>query len=225
MDVPQARRLTAPSWINARSVLGLLLFAAAWFGAQQVVNDAESTVRVWAAATDLGQDAVIDAEDLTAVDVHLPSDVVNGYVLAARPLEGWRVSRPLREGELISSAWLVDAASVTDTREISVPVIPEHAVGGRLRPGDRVDVYATFDAGDVRARTVVVVRAAEIVDMTSSEGVVLGVDAVTGVTLAVDTHEAARLAFALQTAAIDVVKVVGSADATGSSSVRLGDFP
>jgi Flp pilus assembly protein CpaB len=225
VDVPQARRLTRPAWVNLRTALGLALFSGAWVGTQQVLDHGDTTVAMWAAARDLGQDHEVGPGDLTAVDVRLPGDVADGYASVALSLEGFRISRPIGAGELVPEGWLVDQSEALEGRAISVPVVPEHAVGGELRPGDRVDVFATFNAEDLRARTVVVVRSAEVVEVMSSGGVVLGEEAVTGITLAVGTEEAARLAFAVRAAEIDVVKVVGVGDATEATTVRIGDFP
>ena len=55
-------------------------------------------------------------------------------------------------------------------RDVTIPVTPEHALGGAIRPGDRVDVYATFDKGTDVARTLTVARTATVRGVTRSDG-------------------------------------------------------
>lgn len=107
---------------------------------------------------------------------------------------------------------------------MTIPVTPEHAVGGRLRAGDRVDVYATFDSGDDRARTSLLVRGVEVLDVVETGGLVAGEESVVGLTVAVTPSEAARLAFAIRTAELDVALVAGAAGDEGSGTVTAEDF-
>ena len=152
MDVPQARRLERASWINGRTLLGLLIFAAALFGGQRVMQNAENTVTVWTAARDVPGGEVIDRTHLRVAEVRLPSDLLASYALASTPLEGTVATRPIAAGELFSTAWIADGTELDSGRVISIPLQPEHAVGGTLSPGDRIDILATFDAGEARAR-------------------------------------------------------------------------
>ncbi len=67
----------------------------------------------------------------------------------------------------------------------------------RLRPGDHVDVYVTFDPGQVSADadpTLTVAAAVPVLALDRDEAV--GDAATTGVTLMVDVEEAPRLAYA-----------------------------
>lgn len=225
MDVPGARRLSRPRWANSRTILGLVLFVTALLVGRGVLEGAKTTVTVWAAARDLPQDETLDVSELTRAEVKLPAGVAAAYAPATEDLDGAVLTRPLVAGELIPRAWLASGASVEAGRSMTIPVTPEHAVGGRLRPGDRVDVYATFDSGDVRARTSVLVRGVEVLDVVETGGLVLGEEAVAGLTVAVTPSEAARLAFAIRTAELDVALVAGAADAEGPATVRAEDFP
>ena len=92
---------------------------------------------------------------------------------------------------------------------MTIPVTPEHAVGGTLRPGDVVDVYATFNAADLRARTELVVEGAEVLDVVTAGGLVVSDDSMIGVTVAIDPDAAGALAGAIRTAEIDLVRVAG----------------
>ncbi|HEX2295189.1 MAG TPA: Flp pilus assembly protein CpaB [Actinomycetota bacterium] len=224
MDVPSARRLARPRWLNPRTVLGLVLFAGALLVGRAVLDGAKTTVAVWAAAHDLRRDEALDAGDLVPAEVKLPADVAAAYAGAGEDLEGAVLTRPLVAGELIPRAWLATGPAAVAGRSMTIPVTPEHAVGGRLRPGDRVDVYATFDSGDVRARTSLLVREVEVLDVVSTGGLVVGEEAVVGVTVAVTPSEATRLAFAIRTAELDVALVSGAADGEGPTTVSAEDF-
>jgi Flp pilus assembly protein CpaB len=224
MDVPQARRLTRPSWINLRTVLGLLLFCAAFLTGQRVLDNARMTVAVWAAARDLGTDTVIDADDVTVVDVKLPDSSMSLYAPASADVTGAVLTRPVRAGEMIPAQSIAGARESATGRSMTIPVTPEHANGGVLRPGDRIDVFATFDAGDVRARTALVVRAVEVLDVVTAGGLVGESESAVGITVALTPEDAARLVLAIRTAEVDVARVTGGATGRGPQTIRADDF-
>lgn len=225
MDVPAARRLETPVWLNGRTILGLLLFCGAVLGGQRLIESSSATTLVWAAARDLPQDATVSAGDLRPVEIRLPSDLASSYVGSGRSLVGSVVTRAIFEGELIHSGWLSDAATGGEGRSMTLPVSPEHAVGGNLRSGDRVDIYATFDPGDARARTTLLARDVQIVEVVTAGGFALDEEALVGLTVSVSPEEATRLAFAIRTAEIDVVRITGDATGASTTTVRAGDFP
>jgi Flp pilus assembly protein CpaB len=224
-QVGGAARVSRPTWANLRTALGLLLFCAALLAGQRVLDDARGTVDVWTAARDIPPDQELTSADLVATPVHLPPELLDEYVVASTDLEGAMVMRPVMEGELLSSAAIAEGTLASAGRSMTIPVAPEHAVGGALRPGDRIDVFGTFDAGDARARTVLLVRGVSIIQVVEAGGLVVGEEAVVGVTVSVTPEEAARLAFAIRTAELDVVRVDGNPQAGSDVTVRAGDFP
>lgn len=224
MDLSQARRLTRPRWVNLRTTLGLVLFVTSLVIGRSVLEGAETTVRMWAAARDLRQDQTLTSSDLVAADVKLPSDVAAAYAAAESDLEGAVLMRPVRAGEMIPSGWVATGATATAGRSLTIPVTPEHAVGGGIRTGDRVAVYATFDAGSDRARTTLLVRDVEVLDVVEAGGLVTGEEAVVGLTVAVAPAEAARLAFAIRTADLDVALVSGAPASAAETTVTAEDF-
>lgn len=224
-DVGGAVRVNRPTWANLRTSLGLLLFCAALLGGQRVLQDAQNTVEVWTAARDLPQDQALTSADVVPKAVHLPPELMDEYVVASTDLDGAVVMRPVMEGELLSNAAIADGAVASAGRSMTIPVAPEHAVGGALRPGDRIDVFGSFDAGDARAKTLLLVRGVSIIHMVEAGGLVMGEEAVVGVTVSVTPEEAARLAFAVRNAEIDIVRVDGNPEAGSDVTVRAGDFP
>jgi len=223
VDIPHARRVTRPTWVNARTIGGVLLFCLAFLAGRQVLDAQRETVVVWAAARDLPADSVLGADDLRLIEAKLPSSQLSHYVMGSSDLEGTIVTRALHAGELIPGSWVAPVASNGADRTMTIPVAIEHANGGVLAPGDRIDVLATFDAGDPRARTQMLLRAIEVHDVVTAGGLVED-EAVVGVTVSVTADEAARLAFAIRTGEIDITRVIGASGSGIPNTVRAEDF-
>jgi Flp pilus assembly protein CpaB len=224
VDVPVARRLDRPAWLNLRSVLGALLFLLAFAGGQQILSSAKDTTLVWTAARDLPVNIPLQASDLEVAEVRLPASLLARYASAEADVEGRLLTRPVAAGELLATRWLVTEPEGDRGSAISIPVTPDHAVGGGLQPGDRIDVLATFDAGDIRARTETVLAATDVIEVARAGGFVTGEEAVAGVIVAVSSTEASRLVFALRNADIDIVRVDGGAGGKRGTTVRADDF-
>lgn len=224
MDIAVARRHARAPWINLRTILGLILFFSALLAGQRFLEEARTTVSVWSSTRNLPQDHVLSPDDLDLVEARLPASVLTRYVVADESLEGAILTRAIGEGELIAAEW-VTLEQVTDTsRSMTIPVAPEHAVGGALKPGYRVDVFATFDAGDLRAKTSLLLRGAEVLEVVQAGGLTLSEDSLVGVTVSVSPEDAARVAFAIRTAEIDLVHVTGAVGTGDTSSVGPEDF-
>lgn len=213
-----------PGWVNARTVLGLLLFSVAFLGAQRLIADARSTVPVLVAARDLPSDHPLAAGDFVRAEVALPPELMSRYALGSHDLEGVALIRPVAKGELIALSGVARGSYVDEGRAMTIPITAEHAVGGDLQPGDRVDIFATFDSGDVRARTVPVAQSVEIINPVEAGGLVTGEASVIGVTVAVTPQQAAELTFAIRSAELDVVRMEDAAT-TRVDTVTARDFP
>lgn len=224
MDVPVAGRLARPAWVNVRSVLGALLFLLAFAGGQRILSAARETTMVWTAARDLAVNTPLEADDLVVAEVRLPESLQFHYATETDDLVGRFLSRPVAAGELVATQWLISRAARERGSAISVPVTPDHAVGGFLSPGDRIDVLATFDAADVRARTETILSGAEVVDVVRAGGLVTGDQAAVGVLVAVSPSEASRLAFAIRSAEIDIVRLDGGRGSRAGTTIRADDF-
>lgn len=223
MEAPVARRVERPGWLNLRTVLGVVLLVVAFVAGRAALEGADDTVAVWVAAHDLPQGEVLGASDLEVSKVRLPAAVMDGYETASRSLQGRTLTRAVRAGELIPVDAAVGSSSSTSS-VMTVPVAPEHAVGGALNPGDRVDVLATFDAGQPGARTVVVSRGLQVQQVVASSGLISGGDSMIGITVSVPPQDVSRLAFALRSADIDVVKAAPGGDDDIPSQVDGGDL-
>ncbi len=182
------------------------------------------TVGVWAAARDLASDGPLSEEDVAMVEVNLPGSVIDRYVLATTDIDGAILTASVGAGELIPASRLATELESETARAMSIPIEPEHAVGGDLGPGDRVDILSTFSSGDLRAKTIVLLRGALVLETVQTTSMALGDGQVIGLTISVSPEDAPRLAFAIRTGEIDVVKVSGSVGAGGTSTVGTGDF-
>jgi Flp pilus assembly protein CpaB len=224
MDIPAARRIERPRWVNGRVLLGLVLFLAAFGGGQRVLAAADDTVQVWSASGDLASGTQLTAENLVPVDVHLSGPTMSSYVQSTEDLTGATLTRSVIGGELIPSGSLVSAGADPSLRTMTIPVTPEHAVGGDVAPGQKVDVIATFDSGDVRARSVTLLQGAEVADIVTGGGLTLSEDAVLGITVQVSPKDATRLAFAIRTAEIDIALTTSTDKDSVGGSVTGADF-
>ena len=123
------------------------------------------------AAADLDAGHVLTRGDLSEAEVRASRgrwSPGSSAPIAARPV-GRVLRTPVRAGAAIPSTRSV--ARVPAGRDVTIPVTPEHALGGAIRPGDRVDVYATFDKGtDVGADADGRARSATVRGVTRSDG-------------------------------------------------------
>ena len=223
MRVAEARRAAAPDWLNVRTTMGALLFLISLVAGSVVLSSAESGTHVWSAAEDLPEGAILRREDLELVMVDLPASQLSAYLGSSIAPEGLTLLKPLRRGELVSAGWVTEEGAVS-ARSIAVPVSSDHAVGGALRPGDLVDVLATVKEVSGQPETTVLVQGAEVEGLLRSEGMVMEGEAFAGLTLSVAPEEAAKIAFALRTADIDVVRVEGPPAPASVTSIRAGDL-
>lgn len=88
-------------------------------------------------------------------------------------LEGRRVPFRLEAGTVVSSDMLVPPSDLSPTeREIAINVDAVTGVAGRVRPGDRVDMYAVFaDVAGLPAQVRVLVRDVRVVTLGGTQTV------------------------------------------------------
>ena len=133
--------------LSRRRPLAALVAATAVFAAVHELRPPPPAVEpVVTAARDLPAGTTLEHEDLTTVDFAAgtaPSGLANdavGRVLAA----------PLRAGEPVTDVRLVGAAmAATYAGTVAMPVrLPDAAMAGLLRVGDRIDLVAADPQGD-----------------------------------------------------------------------------
>jgi Flp pilus assembly protein CpaB len=205
----RARRLPR---VDARLVVGVLLVALSIAGGLRFAAAADRTVGVVALARDLPANHLLTADDLVAARIHASDSVLDGLVRADRmtSLVGRVLLFPIAGDGLVPREAI--AARPRQGREITVPVAPEHALGGRVRVGDRVDVLGSFTKATTDARTLTVVHDAEVTEMVRSSGLFGAREGeLTALTLSVPPDDAVFLAFAIRNADLDIVRTTGAA--------------
>jgi len=219
---PAAARLRQPRWLDGRLVVGVLLILTSIVVGANVVRAADKSVLVWKTARALPVGITLADDDVVAARVRLFGVDQARYLDAtrgARPT-GRLLSRDIGSGELLPAAALAAEGETTPTRLVTVPIARSHAVGGRLRRGDRVDVIATFRISAQVSQTRAILKAALIEEIVEEDEGFGGGDGY-AVTLKVAPAQALLLASALQTAELDLLLVQAAGDSIGD----VGDQP
>ena len=224
LAVPAVRRLRIPT-VDARVVGGVVLVAISIVGGLRLTRAPEPATRVYVAAADLAEGHVLSRDDLQVGEVRASEGVLGGLARwgRGRPPVGLPLRVPLQEGAAVS----VDAlgTAVAAGREITIPVTPDHALGGEVRAGDRIDLFATFDKGTDAARTMTIARAATVHGVVRSDGLFgQHAGAITALTLDVAPDAAIAVAFAARNAELDVVRSRGALDGRGRDRYDAGDL-
>lgn len=185
-------------------------------------NAAGPATRYVVATRAVGPGERLGAEHLTTVALDLPPAQRRTAFSDPRSVVGRIALGPLGAGELVQATGLGDAPAAGG-RELTFGVAPTWAVGGRLVPGDRIDVYATYGDGassqTLRILSGVIVQR---VDGGSSDRLGdAGRQAVT-VALAPGT-DAAPVVNAVQSAEVTVVRTTGDVDRSTNDPGRPDD--
>ncbi len=193
--------------VDTRLLLGLVLVVVSIGGGLALFRAADHTVPVLAASRDLPAGHVIAPGDVHVARVRVDDKVLRGLVRGDRKasITGQVLLAPVSGNALIGASTV--GRERAREREMTVPITSEHALGGSLRVGDRVDVLATFAKGGKDARTLTVAHGAQVVDTVRTKGI-LGERSgdLSALTLAVNADDAVYLAFASHTAELDVVR-------------------
>lgn len=158
---------------GTRSVVGGLLVAVAALGTWLLATDAgaEEGTRYVVASRAVGPGERLSDADLAWARLDLPDDQRAHAFSDARELEGTVALGPIAPGELLQAGAIGPAAGTPEEREVSFAVDADWAVAGRLRSGDRIDVFATDSTGDDAASARVLADATiRRIDDTESDG-------------------------------------------------------
>ncbi|HZJ47697.1 MAG TPA: RcpC/CpaB family pilus assembly protein, partial [Acidimicrobiia bacterium] len=138
--------------------------------------------------------------------VHAQGDVQDRMIEVGEVtgLIGMVVTRSIPSGTLLFERDLFMPSATV--RAMSIPVDPEHAVGGTLRAGDRVDVLQSADGA---ARYVLV--GAEVLTVSDGSSGALGGSGRYAITVALDAESALEIAAALSEGTLDLVRSTGAA--------------
>lgn len=152
------RRLGLPS---GRAVIGGLLMAIAAVGTflAYVGATTDDPVEVLIAARDLRPGHTITAEDVDLVPVELPGSV-RGLFGSIDAAVGRRVVAAVDSGEFLQASATTQVVKGAESLEIAIALPGNRAVGG-LSPGERVDVFSTWN-GSVTELIAVDARVLEV---------------------------------------------------------------
>lgn len=143
---------------NSRAIAGALLITLSVFGvywAWAAASRPPTTMYV-VAASDLVVGDRIAPTDLRLMAMELPDALRTKAFTSVDELDGAVVVGPVRAGELLQTGVVVRSLAEAGQQEMSFAIEPSRALAGRLRPGQRVDVLATFGVGADTYTTVVV---------------------------------------------------------------------
>lgn len=108
--------------------------------------------------------------DVGLVPLNLPDPGVRrGVFGSTAALVGASVVTPIAAGSLVESSQVVGRGGPLGSREISLTLDRSRAVGGTLKPGEYVDVLATFGTGS-ESYTAVVVPHVRVLTLSSGGG-------------------------------------------------------
>jgi Flp pilus assembly protein CpaB len=205
--------------LSAASMLALVL------GLRQVLPPQQT---VLAATHDLAAGAVIGTNDVAPVRVNMPESMLQASIAgdATDQVVGQHLGTSIHAGQVLAPYQF--AASHTSVgsgrRQLTVPVEPYTASGGRIGPGDLVTVLAVpRQAGTIAVqRATVVLDRVRVVDVgrADSSGTVLsgstastsGTGKLTWVTFDVSVDDAAQLEAAAESSAHLNLALVGGDD-------------
>jgi Flp pilus assembly protein CpaB len=193
------RRSTLP---GGRAALGGLLMAIAAVGVFLAYTDATRgpTGHVIVADRELRAGETIAADDLRRVTAQLPGDA--GTFEDASELVGRAVLGPIGAGEIVQAGSVTDDRGEATAHEVALTLPRSQIAVGRLKQGERVDVFVTSDD-----RTTSVVRDARVVQITNQEdGSLTSAREITLVVAVPSGDAVAAMVHALRTGDVTVVR-------------------
>lgn len=192
-------------------MLGGVLVALAMIGAVVVSRSsgAPAAVPTVVASTAIAPGESLGPHNLTVTPLALPDEVVDRTYADTDPLAGTVARSHLSEGDILQRGAVVESSAsqraAAPSHEVSLRIDLDRAVDGRLEPGDRIDVLATYGSG-LDASTFVVLSDTHVLSATRAEGGVATGRTLT-LTLALDTRaDALALTHAVDNADITVVR-------------------
>ncbi|MGH8947053.1 MAG: RcpC/CpaB family pilus assembly protein [Acidimicrobiia bacterium] len=184
-------------------VLALLAFALNYLALQ----DRDATVLVAVADQPLAAGSLLVLDDLRLVPVASDFAGVDSMLTEAELVsrDGWVLDRPVAADGVIEEGMLVEPGAPSGLRAMSIPVDIEHAVGGGLGPGDRIDIISTADD-----ESIFVVTDVAVLSVADRSAAVLGGIGAFHIVVAVDAEQALSLAGAIADGEFEVVRSTGA---------------
>ena len=198
------RRRGLPS---GRAVVGGFLVAAAAVGVFAAYTDATAQPHTSyaVAAQDLAPGEQLTASMLELVALDLPDEQRRRSYDAVAPLIDATVVEPLLAGELIQEGSLVVTGAAEGSRTVSFAIDPAHAVNGSLKPGERIDILATFGSG-AESCTHQVAADVAVVAVNETTGSLVGEGGMTMTVEVADAPTGVAVAHAANAGAVTLIR-------------------
>ncbi|MFL6204711.1 MAG: SAF domain-containing protein [Acidimicrobiales bacterium] len=214
MEITRRRALP-----GGRAVLGGVLMAVAAVGVFLAYEQAgrEPTDSIVVAARPIRLGEVIEASDLRTVHGQLPGGAP-GFA-RVELLVGHVALGPISEGEIVQPGAVTDEGAAEPVHEVAITLPGRQIAVGRLKPGERVDVFVTYDD-----RTRSVVRGAQVVQIDAEDSASLTSDREISLVVAVPSDQTvAALVHALRTGDVTVVRSTFAEASTDDQLLYEGD--
>lgn len=214
---PRASRLAAPSWLDARLVLGVVLVLLAVVAGARIFAAADNFTPVFVARTALVPGEHLSTGDLTVGQVRFGSGAA-AYISAARAPVGYVVTRYVGAGDLVPlDALSAKPAATSAARLVSVPVEPGH-LPSDLGRGDLVDIFLTAKSGSgTNVPTPREVVSSVPVDSYDDGSRSLSGATAASVVIAVPRDRVVEVVQAIESGTVDLVRVPATAAALAPS--------
>ena len=203
----RVRRRNPLTRVSAAHLLMLLAAVLAFATNLVVLRDHDETRAVVVAAVDLPAGRPVESAHLLAVEVDVDDAVYSKLIpwTQAAALVGQVTSHPIGEGVLVGMTDFRDPSGPAGLRSMSVPIDAEHAVGGEVAAGDRIDLILVGDDGPryvlASAEVLAVSSVGELGALASGDFYIV---------VAVDAEQALLVAEAIQDGRIEIVRSTGA---------------
>jgi Flp pilus assembly protein CpaB len=189
--------------IDMRVVVGLLLFSVGILATSGIIRQAQERTPVLVAARSLEPGHTMEQGDLRVAEIGLGPGIASLPASELESVEGGVLRAPLEPGQLMTPGAVAAGPALSGGQvAISVGVAPQHAAGGSLRSGDRVQLLATEDPDQPTARTSRLLSAVEVIAVHQEQGP--AADPLLTVTLAVSSDDASAVAQAANSGVLDL---------------------
>lgn len=202
---------------GGRAVVGGLLVAVAAVGTFAAYGNATAgpSTAYAIAAADLPAGARIGPGDVDLRPMDLPGPVAARAFTSAGAVVGAITLAPVAAGELVQAGALIPPGGApAPAAELSFAVPVDRAVNGALRPGERVDVLATYGTGGA-AHTMVVVRGALLLADDEGEEAIGASTRVLTIALE-DPDDVVRVTHAVRAGEVTVVRATTASGEAGT---------
>lgn len=172
-----------------------------------ILSGGDATVSIVVAASDIAAGTRLAEGHLATAPVPDDDAVTARFVLAddLGRTAGMISTRALAVGDPVLASDLLPSENRTGLRAMSVPIDPTRAVSGNIEAGDTVDVVLVADG----TATFIAITV-EVLDVPSDATNALGARSGYAPTLAVDAHQALRIAAALDSGEVHLIRSTGA---------------